>query len=258
MPSTSSHSVSPPPIAVVGQGRLGTALSRALRQAGFRVDGPLGRGASTGDAAVVILCVPDGQIATAAAACPPNAILAHCSGATTLAPLAPHEAFSMHPLLTVTTDTTSFAGAGCAVHASSARAAALCTTIVEALGMQPFEVADDMRALYHAAASAASNYIVTVAALAEDLAARANVERALLVPLARAAIDNWARDGRRALTGPIARGDEQTVSRQRDAVASDAPESLTLWDALVTGTRAIAADLASPADVRAPSGGVAS
>jgi predicted short-subunit dehydrogenase-like oxidoreductase (DUF2520 family) len=90
------------------------------------------------------------------------------------------------------------------------------------------------------------------------LAAGATVVRAPLVPLARGAIDNGARVGGGALPGPTARGDEQTVSRQRDAVASYAPESLTLWDALVTGTRAIAADLPSPADVRAPSGGVAS
>lgn len=229
-----------PPLAVVGQGRMGTALSRALRNAGFRVSGPLGRGASTGDARVVILCVPDAQIAAAAAACAADAILGHCSGATTLAPLAPHEAFSMHPLLTVTIDTESFAGAGCAVHANSARAEALCDAIVDALGMQPFEVADELRALYHAAASAASNYIVTVATLAEELAARANVDRALLAPLARAAVDNWARDGRQALTGPIARGDEQTVMKQRAAVASHASETLPLWDALVDGTRAIA------------------
>jgi predicted short-subunit dehydrogenase-like oxidoreductase (DUF2520 family) len=59
------------------------------------------------------------------------------------------------------------------------------------------------------------------------------------VPLVRATVDNWADTGRRALTGPIARGDEETVERQRAAVVSAAPELLPLWDALTARTRSL-------------------
>src|SRR5207249_7229082 len=88
----------PPPLrcAVVGRGRMGRALSAALG-----LDAPLGRGADTSDADVVLLAVPDGEIAAAAAAVAPGRLVGHLSGATTLAPLAPHEAFSLHPLMTV-------------------------------------------------------------------------------------------------------------------------------------------------------------
>src|SRR3954451_6476265 len=107
-------------ISIVGAGRLGTALTAALIAAGYAVRGPLGRDADPGDATVVLLCVPDGEIAAAAAAVPAGRVgllFGHCSGATGLGVLAPHEAFSLHPLMTVPTGAppTVFAGAGCAI-----------------------------------------------------------------------------------------------------------------------------------------------
>ena len=79
------------PIAVVGAGRLGTALALALRAAGLSVQGPLRRGETpAAGAAVVLLCVPDGAIAQAAADQPRGPLVGHCSGATTLQPLAGH------------------------------------------------------------------------------------------------------------------------------------------------------------------------
>src|SRR5437764_511938 len=82
------------------------------------------------------------------------------------------------------------------------------------------EVADEHRAAYHAAASVASNFLVTLEAFAERLAATAGVDREHLVPLVRATVENWAALGpERALTGPVARGDEATVERQRAEVA---------------------------------------
>ena len=63
----------------------------------------------------------------------------------------------------------------------------------------------------------------------------------VLVPLARAALENWARAGAAALTGPVARGDTDTVLRQRAAIADRTPELLELFDALVAATRATAA-----------------
>src|SRR5579862_5306116 len=86
-------------LAVVGAGRLGTAVVDALQpHSQFELIGPLGRGADAAGCDAVLLCVPDREIAAAAGAIHPGLIVGHCSGATGLEPLAPHEAFSMHPL----------------------------------------------------------------------------------------------------------------------------------------------------------------
>jgi predicted short-subunit dehydrogenase-like oxidoreductase (DUF2520 family) len=228
--------------AVIGRGRLGTALSAALRDAAIAVEGPLGRDERPRDADVVLLAVPDAQIAAAAATVARGPLVGHCSGATTLAALAPHEAFSLHPLMTVTQEGARFAGASAAVAGSSERALAVAAALARAVGLRPLTVADADRALYHAAASVASNFLVTLEAAAERLAAGAGIDRAALAPLAGASLENWARlGGRPALTGPIVRGDEATVARQRDAVAQRAPELLGLFDAMADATRALAA-----------------
>jgi predicted short-subunit dehydrogenase-like oxidoreductase (DUF2520 family) len=200
-----------PHVAVVGAGRLGTALADALRDAGLAVDGPLGRGATAAGADVALLCVPDAEIAAAAACLAPGALAGHCSGASTLAPLGAREALSLHPLMTVTPAGARFAGATAAVAGSSPLALALARSLAGALGMTAVEVADEDRAAYHAAASIASNFLVALEEAAARLAATAGVDREALVPLARAALENWAAGGPGALTGPIARGDEATV-----------------------------------------------
>ena len=230
-------------IAIVGRGRLGPALAGALRAAGHPVLGPLGRGADGAGADAVLLCVPDAEIAAAAAAVPVRAgvLVGHCSGATGLAPLAPHEAFGLHPLMTVTRDGAAFAGAGCAVAGTTERALGHARALAAALGMRPVEIADEDRAAYHAAASIASNFLVTLEAAAERLAATTGTPRDVLVPLVRATVENWAAlGGERALTGPIARGDEATVARQRAAIAERAPDLLALYDALAAATRDLA------------------
>jgi predicted short-subunit dehydrogenase-like oxidoreductase (DUF2520 family) len=229
-------------IAIVGAGRLGSALSAALGAAGYVVRGPLGRGADARDATAVLLCVPDGEIAASAAVIEPGPIVGHCSGATGLDVLAPHEAFSLHPLMTVAAGAGPdvLRGAGCAVDGSTPRALAAAEALAAALGMRATRVADEDRAAYHAAASIASNFLVTLEGAAERLAATAGVNRALLAPLVRAAVENWAaRGAEQALTGPIARGDEETVARQRAAVEERAPDLLPLFDALTDATRAL-------------------
>ncbi|HLY50385.1 MAG TPA: DUF2520 domain-containing protein [Solirubrobacteraceae bacterium] len=229
-------------LAIIGDGRLGRALAAGLRKAGYRIDGPLGRGADAGGSQVALLCVPDAEIAAAAAHLDDGAIVGHCSGATGLGPLAPHEAFSLHPLMTVTRAGADFTGAGAAVAGTTPRARALAAELAAALGMRPVEVDDADRTAYHAAASIASNFLVTLEAAAERLGATAGVERALLVPLVRATVENWAALGpERALTGPVARGDEATVTAQRAALAERTPELLGLFDALADATRQLAA-----------------
>lgn len=230
---------------MVGQGRLGPALVAALGASGHEVAGPLGRQARAAGCDVAFLCVPDGEIATAAAAVVPGPVLAHCSGALGLDVLSGRDGFSMHPLMTVTAQGARLRGAGCAVAGTSPATLELAETLARDLGMRPVHVDDEDRVAYHAAASIASNYLVTLEAAAERLAATAGLERAHLVALVRASVDNWAALGpARALTGPLARGDEQTVARQRAAVAERAPELVELFDALADATRALAAEAA--------------
>lgn len=232
----------PDRIAVIGAGRLGSALATALRpHATVRLEG---RGADAAWADLVLLCVPDAEIAAAAALVAPGRLVGHCSGATGLGVLGPHEALGLHPLMAVTGPEASFAGAGAAVAGTTPHALAVAHALAAVLGLEAVELHDEDRPAYHAAASVASNFLVTLEAWAEELLP---VDRALLAPLVRAAVEQWAAQGpERALTGPIARGDEATVARQREAVALRTPERLALWDSLVAATR----DLASRAQGR--------
>jgi predicted short-subunit dehydrogenase-like oxidoreductase (DUF2520 family) len=229
-------------VVVVGRGRLGSAIAPALSEAGVEVVGPLGRDdAPPASADAVLLCVPDGAITHAAANYAGVApLIGHTSGATPLdaLALAGAEAFGLHPLQTFTQGGGRFEGCGCAVGGSTPRALAAADALARCLGMRPFELADADRPAYHAAASIASNFLVTLEAAAERVAATTGLERELLVPLVRQTVENWAALGpERALTGPVARGDETTVERQREAVLAAAPELEPLWDALVTATR---------------------
>jgi predicted short-subunit dehydrogenase-like oxidoreductase (DUF2520 family) len=229
-------------LAVVGDGRLGRALSIALRETGFAVDGPLGRGHDGAGADAVLLCVPDGEIRRAADLVAPGILVGHCSGAEGLDAVGDREAFSLHPLMTFTTAGGRFAGAGAAVAGSTERALALADTLARRLGMEPVQVADADRPAYHAAASIASNFLITLEAAAETIGRTAGLERGLLVPLVRATVDNWAALGARdALTGPVARGDRATVERQRQAVADRAPALAPMFEALVAATESLVA-----------------
>ena len=226
----------PDRIAVIGAGRLGSALAAALQP--FSEVRLSGRGADGRGAELVLLCVPDAEIARAAAAVAPGPLVGHCSGATGLDVLAPHEALGLHPLMTVTDSDPTFAGAGAAVAGTTPRALAVAHALATTLGLSAVELPDADRPAYHAAASVASNFLVTLEAFAEALLP---ADRALLVPLVRATVENWAAHGpERALTGPIARGDTATVARQREAVAARTPERLALWDHLADATRELA------------------
>jgi predicted short-subunit dehydrogenase-like oxidoreductase (DUF2520 family) len=230
---------------VVGRGRLGRPVARALRAAGVRVNGPTGRGEAIVPADVILLCVPDAEIAAVAASLDlPGAYVGHMSGATSLADVD----FGIHPLQTFVGDEGSevFRGIGCAVAGRSPEALSVAQELARLLGTHPFVISDDQRAGYHAAASLASNLILSVLAAAEEMAATAGLApedaRSLLAPLARSTVLNWAELGpRAALTGPIVRGDIATVQRQRDAVEVGAPELLPLFDALCTSTRTLVA-----------------
>ncbi len=121
----------------------------------------------------------------------------------------------------------------------------LAQDLAERLGMRPFEVTEESRAAYHAAASIASNFLVALESSAVELLEAAGVAdldeaRELLAPLVLRSAANWAERGPAALTGPIARGDEETVERHLAAIDGVAPELLSLYHALAERTRAIA------------------
>ncbi len=231
-----------PRCAVVGAGRVGRALTSALPD--WR--GPFGRGFDGTDADgqpydMVLLAVPDGAIAAAAAAIRPGPLVGHTAGAIGLDVLSPHEAFGVHPLMTVPATGADFTGAGAAVAGTTPRALAAARSIAARLGLDAFEIADGDRGAYHAAASIASNFLVALEDAAETLLATTGAERRILVPLVRAAVDNWAaHGGPTALTGPIARGDEATVARQRAAIVARAPELVAMFDTMCELTRALA------------------
>jgi predicted short-subunit dehydrogenase-like oxidoreductase (DUF2520 family) len=249
-PISTDHENLPRRVSVVGPGRLGRSIAAAFEVAGIEVLGPVGRGQDVPRADAVLLCVPDAEIPSAAAAAAGAApLVGHTSGATPLGALVPAggERFGLHPLQTFAghEGPDHFAGAGCAVAGSTGPALAAARALALAIGLLPFELADEHRAAYHAAASIASNFLVTLEATAERVAAGAGLEgdqaRALLAPLVRATVENWAEQGpARALTGPVARGDAETVARQRQAVAEAADELLPLFDAMVARTEALA------------------
>jgi predicted short-subunit dehydrogenase-like oxidoreductase (DUF2520 family) len=113
--------------------------------------------------------------------------------------------------------------------------------LAERLGMVAFEIADADRAVYHAAAAMASNFLIALEESASGLLGTLTPDaRELLTPLVLRTAANWSERGSAALTGPIARGDAATVERHLEALRERAPELLALYEALAERTRAIA------------------
>jgi predicted short-subunit dehydrogenase-like oxidoreductase (DUF2520 family) len=213
-------------VQVVGAGRVGSAIAARLAQRGLelREDG----------AELVLLCVPDTAIADTAARIEPGPWVAHVSGATPLAALDPHERrFALHPLQTFTRarGPEQLDGAWAAVTAETAAARELGFELARLLGLEPFELAEAARPLYHAGAGIASNYLVTLHRVAADLFRAAGAPPEALTPLMRRTIDNDFE-----LTGPIERGDWETVEAHRRAIRATRPELEPLYDVLAEAT----------------------
>ncbi|HET7366807.1 MAG TPA: Rossmann-like and DUF2520 domain-containing protein, partial [Gaiella sp.] len=218
---------------VIGRGRVGSALAARLEQRGIelREDG----------AELTLLCVPDAAIPDVARGLSPEpGWIAHVAGATPLSALDPHERrFSLHPLQTFTRarGPEQLDGAWAAVTGETESALEVATTLAEILGLRPFALDDERRALYHAGAAIASNYLVTLRRVAGELLATAGAPPEALDPLMRRVIENGF-----ALTGPIERGDWETVERHRAAIAEHAPDLLEAYDVLARLTREAVAE----------------
>jgi predicted short-subunit dehydrogenase-like oxidoreductase (DUF2520 family) len=214
---------------VIGAGRVGSAIAARLRERGLRLDTP--------DPELVLLCVPDRAIAEVAAAVQPGPWVAHVSGATPLAALAPHRRrFGMHPLQTFTRERgpEQLDGAFAAVSAESDEGLAMGLWLARTLGLEPFALADDRRAAYHAGAAIASNYLVTLRRAAGSLLEASGAPPEALDPLMRRTIDNGFE-----LTGPIARGDWETVDAHLAAIRAERPELEPMYVTLAEATKAL-------------------
>jgi predicted short-subunit dehydrogenase-like oxidoreductase (DUF2520 family) len=264
-------------VGVVGAGRVGPVLGAALATAGHHVvavsavsEASQRRAAAllpevpiqpiddvVRAADLVLLTVPDDALAAlvdglaAAEVFRPGQLVVHVSGSHGIGVLEPAARrgvlpLALHPVMT-------FAGApedvarlaGCAFGVtSSPELRPVAEALVVEMGGEPVWIAEDMRALYHAALASGANHLVTLVNTAADLLRAAGVEQParMLGPLLGAALDNALRRGDAALTGPVARGDAGTVANHLDVLARVSPEALTAYVALarVTADRALA------------------
>jgi predicted short-subunit dehydrogenase-like oxidoreductase (DUF2520 family) len=263
-------------IAVIGAGRVGTALAVRLLDAGHRIVAISGRAGTVDRAArylpgvpvrppsiaargteVVIIATPDDLIEPTASSLADEGALGegqsaiHLSGATSLGALsAPRaagaEVLSVHPLQTFPDVDSAMAripGSGIAVTALSEAGYGLGERLARDVGGRPFRLADEAKPIYHAAAVFASNYLVAITALAEELFSDAGMPEPaeLFLPLQRATLDNIATMGpTAALTGPAVRGDAGTVTANLEALAKRAPQAVPAYVALAD----VALDLA--------------
>ena len=213
---------------VIGRGRVGSAVAARLEERGL---------ALRDDAAeLVLLCVPDAVIRDVARDLVPGpGWIAHVSGGTPLAALDPHERrFGLHPVQTFTRagGPEQLDGAFAAVTAETPEARERGFELARLLGLRPFELADDARPLYHAGAAIASNYLVTLHRVASELFRSAGAPPEALVPLMQRTIENGFE-----LTGPIERGDWETVAAHREAIRATRPDLEPLYDVLAEATR---------------------
>lgn len=246
----------PPTVTVVGAGRMGQGLARALNAAGWRVRlyarhpdrVPAGPVAAVGDlpaalagAGLVLVAVPDDAIpevahAIRAAAPAEGQVVLHLSGtrdrtalsvldgwAAGLGSFWPIQALA-DPAVAAAHWTGAFAGLE-----GDAAALAAGERLAVALGMAPVRIPSEAKALVHAGAVMTGNYVVTLLAASEQVAVAAGVEPTaaarMYLPLARSAVENVSVLGVvRALTGPVARGDQGTVRAHLEALSGASRE----------------------------------
>jgi predicted short-subunit dehydrogenase-like oxidoreductase (DUF2520 family) len=222
-------------ICVVGNGRVGRAVSARLRKRGLAVR-VMTREPDWDGADLVLLCVPDRAIAEVAGRVPQGPWIAHMSGATPLAALEPHaRRFSVHPLQTFALERgpEQLDGVWSAVSGESPAALEAGVELAELLGLRPFELADADRPLYHAGAAFASGFLVTLHQAASEIFRRVGAPPEALEPLMRRTMENGFEP-----TGPHRRGDWATVDRHIETIHERVPELESLYRALSDATAA--------------------
>ncbi len=234
-------------VRVIGAGRAGRSFAKAIDDlVDWDVIDMRGRGVAIDDAAadvdLVLIATPDTVVADVAAAIRPGrAVVAHVAGSLGLDVLAPHDRrAALHPLMSLPDaeiGAERLTGGWFAVAGDP-----LVADLATALGGRTFEIADDDRALYHAAAAVASNHLVALLGHAQRLGASVGVPADALMALALGSAENAVALGpAAALTGPAARGDEATLVAHRDAIGRRAPRELAVYEAMLAEARRLAA-----------------
>src|SRR6266704_3244018 len=265
-------------VGVVGAGRAGTAMAVALARAGHRVVAASAVSQASADrisrslpqarvtapeqvveaADLVLLTVPDDALPGLVAGLAATGVqmegrlLAHASGRHGLAVLGPAIRagalpLALHPVMTFTgrpDDADKMVGISFGVTAPEQLRPVAEALVVE-MGGEPVLIAEEDRDLYHAALASAANHLVTLVTSSSDLLREAGVPdpARMLGPLLGAALENALALGDQALTGPVARGDAETVAAHVEVIAKVAPEALGAYLALarLTADRALAA-----------------
>jgi predicted short-subunit dehydrogenase-like oxidoreductase (DUF2520 family) len=229
-PTAPRESAAVPSVRIVGNGRAGGSFAGALGDAGWEVVGVLGRDDDPSHAAegadLVLLAVPDSAVEAVAASIDrhPATVIAHCSGALGLAPLAGHwRRAVLHPLASLPNATEGATNLrNRCWYGVSAEGDALALEAVEALAGRPVVIAEDDWVRYHAAAAIAANHFVGLMGQVERIAERIGVPIDAYLDLTSGAWGNVAQLGAAAaLTGPVARGDWATVERHLAALPED-------------------------------------
>jgi predicted short-subunit dehydrogenase-like oxidoreductase (DUF2520 family) len=238
---------------VIGAGKVGTALSRALRAKGVRVTLRAARkGAPRGpvDADLLVLAVRDGQLEalvrdlSARRSVEKRTAVVHCAGALGPEPLAPLRALSlgvaqMHPMISfASTKLTPSLARGQMNVDGDARAVRVATRVARLLGMSPRRLPGLDKVVYHASAGLVANGAAALAAAGTELLERAGIDPKLaarmLGPLLRSVADNVERLGLpESLTGPVRRGDERAVRRHLEVIRTHCPSIVPLYRELV-------------------------
>jgi predicted short-subunit dehydrogenase-like oxidoreductase (DUF2520 family) len=258
-------------VGVVGAGRVGAVLAAALRAAGHDVVAVAGESAASRTRIetllpgvrvdkpsavaracdLLLLTVPDDMLGnvvamlSASGAIRPGQRVVHTSGKHGLAVLQPAadlgaEVLAMHPAMTFTgTDVDLARLPGCVYGVTATEATEqLARDLVADLGGSIVWVAEEHRTLYHAGLAHGANHLVTLVTQAMDLLRASGAEdpAGTLRPLLTAALDNALSYGGAALTGPIVRGDVETVRAHLADIAVSAPETLESYVVMARAT----------------------
>lgn len=231
-----------PTVRIIGSGRAGSSFATALHEK-FEVAGPLGRDFVEhlgGPVDFTLICVTDSQISSVALALPPKAqrVVAHVAGSVGVEELGQHPRRAcIHPLVSLTGGTSGarrLLGAWFAVSGDPA-----IESLVSALDGQAFAVSDSQRPLYHATASIAANHLVGLLGQVSRLAEILDVPQEAFFDLAQPVFANVKERGAKAaLTGPLARGDWETLRSHRCALEEISQLEL---DCYLAGARLAAA-----------------
>ncbi len=273
------HLIMKPSFAIVGCGKVGTALGKFLSRVGYRLAGVSSKSLSsaqraaeitgtdhfsqvpweiTKSADVVFITTPDNAISDTCSSISrnngfcKNAIVLHCSGAlpsTILSSAKRCGAFTgaMHPLQSFVSskaESNPFQGIIISVEGEN-DAVNMARKIAIDLGATCMEIKTEAKTLYHAAAVVASNYLVTLFDLAFNLIEAAGIPKKealkVLKPLIEGTLSNIEKVGiPEALTGPIARGDVETVEKHVEEIGAKTPDLLSLYKSLGFSTIDIA------------------